>query len=316
MNTPAVLVTGANGFVGQALCRTLLASGYRVYGTSRNADGELVPGVIKTVWKGYSTGLGDIPELEAVVHLAARVHVMRDTVAEPLAEFRAANVEMTRSLAAWAAARGVKRFVFMSSVKVNGEATSQLSSFSADDVPSPEDAYAISKWEAEQVLQAVCSKSGMEFVVIRPPLVYGPGVQGNFRSMAQWVKHGIPLPLGAISNRRSLVALDNLVSFVMACLQHPAAANQVFLVSDSEAVSTTEILRKIAHAYGRSARLFSVPVPWLRRCAVILGKSAMAERLLGSLVIDANKAHALLNWVPVVSMDEQLRKMTRNDPRS
>lgn len=247
------------------------------------------------------------------MHLAARVHVMRDAAADPLTEFRAANVEMTRDLARRAAARGTKRFVFMSSIKVNGEATAPGRAFAADDAPSPEDDYAISKLEAEQALREVCSESGMEFVVIRPPLVYGPGVQGNFRSAVRWMKRGIPLPLGAISNRRSLVALDNLVSFTLACIEHPAAANQVFLVSDGETVSTTRMLQRIAQAYGLAPRLVPIPPSWLRFGARALGKSAAADRLLGSLVVDDAKARNMLGWRPAVTMDEQLRKMALDD---
>lgn len=307
-----ILVTGASGFVGKALCSALLAAGFRVYGTTRDA-GDFHLGVERVVWNGESTELANVPPADIVVHLAARVHVMHERLADPLAEFRSANVETTRKLALWAAERGVKRFVFMSSVKVNGEVTEAGRAFSADDVPAPEDAYAISKLEAEQALRAVCSNSGMEFVVIRPPLVYGPGVRGNFRSMVQWVKRGIPLPLGAISNRRSLVALDNLVSFIMTCLESPAAANQVFLVSDGEAVSTTEMLRKIALAYAVTPRLLSVPEGWLRCVARMIGKSSAADRLLGSLEVNVDKSRDMLGWRPVVTMDQQLRKMALDD---
>lgn len=309
---PAVLVTGASGFVGKALCEALLAAGCRVYGTTR-AVGDLLPGVERVIWSGSSSDLANIPPMEIVVHLAARVHVMRDDTDDAMAAFRYANVEMTRQLALWAEGRSVKRFVFMSSIKVNGESTAQRSAFSADDVPAPADAYALSKLEAEQVLRAICSSSGMELVVIRPPLVYGPGVQGNFCSMVRWVKRGIPLPLGAIPNRRSLVALDNLVSFTMACLGHPAAANQVFLVSDGEPISTADMLRKIARAYRREPRLLAVPQVLLRWGARVIGKSSLAERLLGSLEVDDSKAHYLLGWRPTVTMDEQLRKMAQDD---
>jgi nucleoside-diphosphate-sugar epimerase len=311
-----VLVSGAGGFVGRALCTTLLAAGCRVYGTSRDEGADFLPEVVKVVWRGGDKGLEAVSQIDAVVHLAARVHVMRESVADPLAEFRSANVESTRKLASWAANTGVKRFVFMSSIKVNGEATETGRAFSADDLPAPEDAYAFSKLEAEKALRAVCSKSGMQFVVIRSPLVYGSGVQGNFRFMVQSVKRGIPLPLGAISNRRSLVALDNLVSFIMACLEHPAAADQVFLISDGDAVSTTELLRKIALAHAVAPRLFAVPKGWLFFVAGILGKSSAVDRLLGSLEVDDSKARDLLGWRPVVTMDEQLRKMALDDARS
>lgn len=312
MTAPSVLVTGASGFVGKALCGALLAAGCRVHGTTR-AAGDLLPGVERVIWGGESSDLANVPPVEIVVHLAARVHVMRDDADDPMAAFRSANVEMSRKLASWAADRGVKRFVFMSSIKVNGEATQAGRPFSADDTPQPEDAYAISKLEAERALRAICQASGMELVVIRPPLVYGPGVQGNFCSMMRWVKRGIPLPLGAISNRRSLVALDNLVSFTMASLGHPAAANQVFLVSDGEPVSTADMLRKIARAYGQEPRLLAVPQGFLRCGARVIGKSSAAERLLGSLEVDDSKARDLLGWRPAVTMDEQLRKMALDD---
>jgi len=307
-----ILVTGASGFVGRALCRTLLAEGFRVYGTTRNS-GHLQPGVERVVWRGASAELANVPPVDIVVHLAARVHVMHESEADPLAEFRFANVGMTYELASWAAERGVKRFIFMSSIKVNGEGTEVGHAFSADDVPSPEDAYAISKFEAEDALRTVCSCSDMEYVVIRPPLVYGSGVQGNFRSMVRWVKRGIPLPLAAISNRRSLVALDNLVSFVMTCFEPPAAANQVFLVSDGEAVSTTELLTKIALTHGVALRLFAVPKGWLRFVAGTFGKSHAVDRLLGSLEINDEKSREMLGWRPVVTMDQQLRKMALDD---
>ncbi len=310
-----ILVTGASGFVGRALCHTLLAEGFRVYGTTR-AAGDLPQGVQRVIWSGQSAELANLPPVDIVVHLAARVHVMRDNAVDPLAEFRATNVEMTRRLALWAAEQGVKRFVLMSSVKVNGEATKPGHAFSAGDVPAPEDAYAISKLEAEQALRAECSVAGTEYVVIRPPLVYGPGVQGNFASMVRWVKRGIPLPLGAVSNRRSLVALDNLISFTITCLEHPAAANQVFLVSDEEAVSTTEMLRKIALAYSVAPRLFGIPKSWFRCVEALLGKSSIVDRLFGSLEVNDAKVRDMLGWRPVVTMDEQLKKMALDDARS
>lgn len=311
-----VLVSGAGGFVGRALCRALVETGYRVYGTCRSENGDLLPGVVKVVWSGGDLGLKAISQIDAVVHLAARVHVMRESAVDPLTDFRIANVDITRDLAKWAAAHGVKRFVFLSTIKVNGELSLPGRPFRPDDAPAPEDAYGISKLEAELALQKACADTGMEFVVIRPPLVYGPGVGGNFRTLLRWMQRGAPLPLGAIDNRRSLVALDNLIDLITVCLMHPAAANQVFLAADGEDVSTTELLLKIAQAYGRSARLLPVPSSWLRACAAVLGRRAAADRLLGSLVVDASKTRDLLGWHPVVSMEEQLRKMARDDSRT
>jgi UDP-glucose 4-epimerase len=206
--------------------------------------------------------------------------------------------------------------VFLSTIKVNGESTPSGGSFLPDDVPAPEDAYGVSKLEAELALRKICADTGMEIVVIRPPLVYGPSVGGNFRSLLRWVQRGIPLPLGAIDNRRSLVAIDNLVDLIAVCLTHPAAAGQVFLAADGEDISTTGLLLKIAHAYGRSPRLLPVPPSWLRWGAAVLGKEGAVDRLLGSLVVDSTKARDLLDWHPVVSMEEQLRKMAGDDSHS
>lgn len=308
-----VMVTGASGFVGQAFCSECAKRGHAVVAASRTAFAfsepvrPVVVGDIadRTDWREALQGI------DVVVHLAARVHVMRDTAGDPLAEFRKVNVEGTRNLARQAAEAGVRRFIFLSSVKVNGEATSPGRAFTPDDDPAPEDAYGVSKLEAEQALLDLCSRTGMEFVIIRPPLVYGPGVRGNFQAMLRGIRRGIPLPLGAIDNRRSLIALDNLTDLMATCLAHPAAANQVFMAADGEDVSTTMLLRKVAAAYELPARLVPVPAGWLRIGAALLGRRAAADRLLGSLVVDASKARAMLGWTPVVSMDEQLKKMAR-----
>lgn len=310
-----VLVTGASGFVGQALC-AVLRSRHTVYGTSRRAEAALAPGVSKVIWAPAGGGLLDPPHIDAVVHLAARVHVMHDDAADPLAAFRAANVDATLALARWAAGQGVKRFVFMSTAKVNGETTSLKRPFCADDTPAPLDAYAVSKWEAECGLFSLAADTGMQVVVIRPPLVYGPGVKGNFASLVSWVRHGVPMPLGAVDNRRSLVALDNLVDFAALCAdpqRSPSAANEIFLVGDGDDLSTAELLRRVACAYGVNARLLRVPVSWLRIGARVLGKSALTDRLLDSLIVDVSKARERLGWMPVVTMEEQLRKMAIND---
>jgi nucleoside-diphosphate-sugar epimerase len=241
---------------------------------------------------------------------------MQDTAGDCLAEFRRVNTEGTLNLARQAAAAGVKRFVFLSSVKVNGEITRRGCLFRADDVSAPEDAYGLSKLEAEQGLIALASETGMGVVIIRPPLVYGPGVKGNFASMVRWLRKGIPLPFGTVHNQRSLVALENLVDFIALCAQperSPCAANEVFLISDGEDISTSELMRKAARAYGLEARLLPVPAPWIYAAATIFGKGAVAQRLLGSLAVDNSKARELLGWTPVISMDEQLQKMARYD---
>ena len=246
--------------------------------------------------------------VDAVVHLAARVHVMNDTEVDPLAAFRIVNVDGTLNLARQAAAAGVKRFVFLSSVKVNGEVTVFGQSFRADDEPAPMDPYGVSKMEAEKGLRALAVETGMEVVIIRPPLVYGPGVKANFAALMRAVQRGWPLPLGAVRNQRSLVALDNLVDFIVTCITHPQAANQTFLVSDGQDQSTTELVRGMAQAAGVPARLLPVPVWALQAGASLLGRGDAVQRLCGNLQIDMSKARNLLGWVPPVSVAEGLRR--------
>lgn len=307
-----VLVSGANGFIGRALCSYLSSLGHAVVpAVRRTCDmaGEHVVGD-EGSWRAALAGC------DSVVHLAGRAHVMRDQEVDPLRAFRAANVDATLALAGRAVEVGVRRFVFMSTIKVNGEHTAPGASFGPDDAPAPEDPYGHSKWEAEQELRDIARATGLEFVVIRPPLVYGPGVKGNFATLIKWVKKGVPLPLGAVHNRRSLVALDNLLSFVSLCanpIASPHAANQVFLISDGVDLSTSELLSKVASAYGVKNRLFPVPADWLRLGAHLLGKTAEADRLLSSLVLDCSKANNVLGWRPVVTLDEQLRKMVQHD---
>ena len=259
---------------------------------------------------GVDTDWSDcLLNVTVVVHCAARVHVMQDDAADPLREYRNANVLGTMTLARQAAAAGVRRFVFLSSIKVNGEMTGPGRSFRADDAPAPEDAYAISKWEAEQALLALANETGMEVVIIRPPLVYGPGVKGNFASMLRWVAHGVPLPLGAVrDNRRSLVALDNLVELIVTCIVHRAAVNEVFLAGDGEDLSTAGLIERLAAAMGRPARLVSIPTRWIEWGASLLGKKALGQRLLASLQVDIGKTRRLLDWSPPISVDEGLRR--------
>jgi len=310
MTRPRVLITGANGFVGRAVSDQANARGFAVGAATRlacrfgggaenvvvgNIDGD-------TFWKAA------LADCRAVVHAAARVHVMADTSVHPLDEFRRVNVQGTLNLAEHAAAAGVRRFVFISSVKVNGEATAPGLPFCADDVPAPLDAYGISKMEAEQGLREIAAHTSMEVVIIRPPLVYGPGVRANFAAMMRWLRRGVPLPLGAIDNRRSLVALDNLVDLILTCLTHPAAANQTFLVSDGQDVSTTQLLRRMGRAMQRPARLVPVPAGWLKEAAMLLGKGDMAQRLCGSLQVDIEKTRRLLAWQPPLTLDQGLRK--------
>ncbi len=306
-----VLVTGAAGFIGRALVDRLLGEGVPTVAAVRRpltggrmiAVGDIGP---HTDWRGALAGV------DCVVHLAARVHVMHERAADPLAEFRKVNVDGTLALARQAVAAGVRRFIFVSSIKVNGEGTAPGRPFAADDAPAPADAYGISKLEAERSLLALAAETGMQIVIIRPVLVYGPGVKANFRGMMAWLNKGVPLPLGAIDNRRSLVALDNLVDLILTCMNHPAAAGQVFLVSDGEDLSTTELLRRMGAALGRPARLLPVPAAWLDGAARLLGKGAVAQRLCGSLQVDIEKTRRLLDWTPPVTVDEALRETARH----
>lgn len=302
-----VLVTGAGGFVGQALCKALVPL-HTVYGTTRNASKTLGSGVRRVVWCSDDTRLENFPGVDAVVHLAARAHVLRDDSAEPLQAFRAANTVGTLKLAGQAAAAGVRRFVFISSIGVNGNRT-LARPFTEQDVPAPHDLYAISKHEAEQGLRELASRTGMQVVIIRPPLVYGPGAPGNFGKLVDAVQRGIPLPLGKVENSRSLIGLDNLVRFIQLCLVHPAAANETFVIADGEEVSTTELMRRVARACGTTARLLPVPSGVLRFAARVTGRRELSTRLLDSLVVDPAKAREVLGWYPVATMDEQLGKI-------
>jgi len=304
-----ILVTGANGFVGKSLCAELLNQGHTARAAVRtkvvpikNVEVTIVGEIDSAT--DWSTALRDV---DVVVHLAARVHVMHDTVVDPLAEFRKVNVDGTLHLALQAAKAGVKRFIFISSVKVNGEHATLGRPFTEEDVANPQDAYGVSKLEAEQGLLQIAQQAGMEVVIIRPPLVYGTGVKANFASMMRAVKRGIPLPLGAIHNKRSFVYVGNLVSLIAKCIDHPAAANQVFLVSDAHDLSTTELLRECASALDVKARLLPVPQKLIEVSAAMLGKRAVAQRLCGSLQVDITKAQTLLGWVPPFSVEQGLK---------
>lgn len=302
-----ILVTGAAGFVGRALCYELMARGREVRAAVRRSGN--VPTGCEVAVVGHIGAATDwstaLDGVDAVVHLAARVHVMHDTAADPLALFREVNVTGTERLARAAAAAGVQRFVYLSSVKVNGEATSEHP-FTEKDIPHPQDAYAISKWEAEQALARVAAETGLEIVILRPPLVYGPGVAANFLSLLRWVERGVPLPLASLQNQRSLVYLDNLVGAITACLEHPAAAGQTFMVSDDEAISTPGLVRLLAQGLRRPPRLFPVPLFLLRLAAMMTGTSAQVDRLAGSLAVDSKKIREMLGWVPPCSLEEGL----------
>jgi nucleoside-diphosphate-sugar epimerase len=305
-----LLLTGSTGFVGAAVMRSLVVDdAYEVRVLSRSAATDLSSATDHVTEAGdwreadFSKALRDV---SVIVHLAARVHVMQEAASDPIAAFRAVNVDATLNLARQAAVAGVKRFVFISSVKVNGEATPPSEPFLPDAVPAPQDAYGISKMEAEQGLRQIAARTGLEVVIIRPPLVYGPGVKANFAALMRAVKRGLPLPFGAVHNQRSLVGLDNLVSFIVACATHPKAANQTFLISDGQDLSTPELIRKMAAVAGVSACLWPLPVWVLQAGARLIGKGDAVQRLCGNLQVNISKAQALLDWVPPVSVDDGL----------
>lgn len=306
-----LLVTGANGFVGQRLCNRLLSEGYHVRGAVRSSTASAsLPERIETVQIdtiGPTTDwAGKLDGIDTVIHLAARVHVMKETTDDPLSEFRYVNTAGTEHLACAAAEAGVRRLVYVSSIKVNGEQTIGVP-FTEHDEPAPEDPYGVSKWEAEQALQWISAESGLETVVVRPPLVYGPGVKGNFLSLLKWVQKGIPLPFGMLRNRRCLVALDNLVDVLVRCAERPQASGHTFLVADGEDLSTPELLRRVAKALGCRARLFPVPPFLLRLGAKLLRMEDATNRLCGSLQVDSSKVKKLLNWRPPVSVQDGLQ---------
>jgi nucleoside-diphosphate-sugar epimerase len=298
-----VLVTGANGFVGRSLCGCLNTHGHVVVPAVRRVSG-LVGETVVGCFDGATDWTSVLEACDVVVHLAARVHVMNDRVQDPLVLYRATNTDATLNLARQAVAAGVKRFVFISSIKVNGEGRELP--YSEFDLPSPQDAYAISKWEAEQGLRAIESSTGMQVVILRPPLVYGPGVGANFLRLMRSVERGLPLPFGRVDNRRSLLYLGNFTDAIRVCLDHPAAAGQTFLLSDGEDVSSADLIRRLALAMHRPARLLPLPPSWLRAAGVLFGRGAEVDRLLGSLSVDSSKIRRELGWRPPFSMDEGL----------
>ncbi|MGU9856611.1 UDP-glucose 4-epimerase family protein [Pseudomonas sp. LF245] len=311
-----IFITGAGGFLGKDLIRRLQSEGrYRLSASVRNAETNVAAGVVthftgamdtRTSWTAAMTGV------DVVVHCAARVHIMADKSADPLQAFRDVNVDATLHLARQAAAAGVRRFVFISSIKVNGEESQVGRPYTPDDEPKPIDAYGLSKWEAEKGLLQLAEEVEMDIVIIRPVLIYGPGVKANVQNMMRFLRRGIPLPLGAIHNKRSFVALENVTDLIVTCLDHPAASNQVFLVSDDEDLSTTDLLRRMARALHTPARLVPVPSWLLKGTAKLLGMSGFSQRLCGTLQVDISKTRSLLGWAPRIGVDQALDGTARH----
>jgi nucleoside-diphosphate-sugar epimerase len=303
-----VLVTGGNGFIGRPLCLELMKRGWRVRASVRSTEGIqlledcTVTGPIheKTVWRDALQGI------DMVIHLAARVHVVNDETADPLAAFLTVNFHGTVNLAKQAAECGVKRFIYLSTVKVNGE-SSQFP-FRESDPPQPQDAYAASKYRAELALNEISRETGLEIVVIRPPLVYGPGVRANFLRLLRWVDKGLPLPLASLQNHRSLISIYNLIDFICCCLIHPTAGGQIFFVSDDNDLSTPALIKYIASAMGKSSRLFSCPPAILRLFGSLMGYSAEINRLCDSLQINIDKAYKELGWQPPLAVSQGVKR--------
>jgi nucleoside-diphosphate-sugar epimerase len=306
-----VLVTGATGFVGKAVCKALLDTHIHVIAVSRKPTLDMLGGntsatvvevqdIVDADWLGICSGV------QTVIHLAARVHQLNDSSTDPLADYRQVNVIGTERIAKAAAAAGVKRFIFLSSVKVNGDAT-DISPFSENDIPHPSDPYATSKWEAEQVLWKIAAATGMDVVIIRPPLIYGPGVKANFLKMMRSMDKGVPLPLACANNQRSLIYLDNLVDALITVMKHPMAVGNTYMVSDGIDVSTPALLHEIAVAMGKSAKLWRCSERTLSLAAKVIGKSAEIHRLFDSLQVESSKIHSELEWVPPYSFEQGIQ---------
>ena len=320
-----IFITGANGFIGKSLCQTLSKLNRSVVGTVRSKNSFLtLPGVKFVLVKdnSFQTNLSQtLEDCEYIIHCAGKAHVMNKK--DKLDDYNLVNTEFTKNLAIQAAKAGVKRLVFLSSVKVNGESTDEVSDnivvkyqknkvFTHSHLPKPEDPYSISKFEAEKLLWKVSIKTGLEVTVVRMPLVYGSGVKGNLERLIKFVKSGLPLPLGRVQNQRSMIGIDNLVDLLIRCIEHPDAAGKTFLVSDGEDLSTPDLINHIASSMGRRARLFDVPIFLLKIAGCVLGKKKEIDRLIGSLKIDNSYTREVLNWTPPVSVTEGIRRMIQD----
>lgn len=315
-----ILLTGATGFIGNAVLKQLMQQSevaIRTYGrrapvgvnTDRAVDAcsQMISHVMGEISAAadYAPALVDV---DVVIHCAAQAHVMNNSANNGIDIYRDINVDGTLHLARQSITAGVKRFIFISSIKVNGESTSHNQPFTHNCAAAPKDSYGYSKQAAEDGLRQLAANSGMELVIIRPPLVYGPGVKGNFSSLLAIAKKNLPLPLGAIHNQRSMVALANLVDLIITCIRHPQAANQTFLVSDGDDISTSQLLAMMTLVAGKSPRLLSVPMSWLRLLGRVTGKQAVIERLCGNLLVDISHTKATLGWQPPISVEEGIKR--------
>lgn len=301
-----VLITGGTGFIGSEVCKELCSNNFQVVELGRTASGYSS--------EFFRADLNDLPavfelirDVDVVIHIAARAHVMHESASDSSLLYMSINCQTTLDLANQAAEAGVKRFIFISTVKVNGESSYAGHPFRFDDKPNPRDSYSLSKADAEQGLKEIAQKTNMDVVIIRPPLVYGPGVKANFSAMMNLAKKNLPLPLGAIHNKRSLVALTNLVDLIITCIKHPKAANQVFLVSDDKDVSTTELLKMMTHAFGKKPRLVPLPMSWLMLLGRLTCKKAVVDRLCSNLQVDITHTKETLDWKPPITLEEGIK---------
>jgi len=307
-----ILLTGASGFVGGAISKALINRPVRLVLRNIREMKHYPDMVYKAELSPSQDWAKGLDNINVVIHCAARAHIMKEYLSDPLSEFRLVNVDGTLNLAMQAAKAGVKRFIFVSTIKVNGERTTANDPFTADQLPSPSDPYAISKYEAESGLRLIAAKTGMEVVIIRPPLIYGPGVKANFLSMMKWLHTGIPLPLGGIvGNKRSLVYIENLVDLIRVCIDHPCAKNQIFLVSDGQDLSTTVLLQKMSQAMGCNSRLVALPPSFVKLVGGWVGKKIITDRLCDSLIVDIEKTKNLLGWEPIYSVEQGLSKTAK-----
>lgn len=310
-----IFVTGATGFVGRKLCHSLLERGYSVTGAVRSQEkiselpSQMECHLIDDIGP-YTDWAGALENVDTVIYLAARVHVMQETSADPLNEYRRVNTAGAERLAYMAAKAGVRRIIYLSTIKVNGERTTEHP-FTEEDVVNPDDPYARSKWEAEQILRRISRETGIEVVIIRPALIYGAGVAGNFLRLLSWVNRDVPLPLSLVNNRRSLIYAGNLVDVIAACMTHPNAAGETFLVSDGEDISTPDLIRMIAKEMNKRARLIPFPIVLLKAAGALMGRGSEIERLSGSLCIDSSKIRRVLGWNPPYSMEEGIRETVK-----
>ena len=305
----SVLITGSNGFLGQYLAQFLAEKNYSILAHTRKARTFDHPN-ISNIYFDLNDNLDsiDLNQVEVIIHCAGRAHIMNETATSPLESYRRTNVQGTLNLAQKAVKSGVKRFIYLSSIKVNGEQTTTRP-FKPNDKFNTDDHYGLSKYEAEQALLKLSEQTGLEVVIIRPVLIYGPNVKANFKSMVALARKKLPLPIGCLGNKRSMVSVYNLADFIHTCLIHPNASGEIFLVSDQDDISVKQLFEKLAYHQNNKLLMLSVPKSLISLLASLVGKEAVASRLCSELVVDTSKNTKLLDWTAPYSVDASLEKM-------